>query len=154
VPVFLTGFKRDRLVDVSITATTSLGGTAWRAPLQYPALSETQASTATAWTSPDGHLLRLTVDVHHPSGSGRGVIELQACEGTPVVPTANGSMLPGEARREFAQLRAERQLRQMGRLTATGLSLRSIAARMREKGIKISHVGVQRVLTAVERRAT
>jgi hypothetical protein len=68
-PVFLPGFKHDRLVDVSITATTSLGATAWRAPLQYPALSETAASTATAWTSPDGHLLQLAVDVHHPSGS-------------------------------------------------------------------------------------
>ena len=85
VPVFLPGLKRDGLVDLSITATASLGGMVWRAPLQYPALSETPASTATAWTSPDGHLLRLAVDVHHPSGSGRGVIEQQACEGTPVV---------------------------------------------------------------------
>ena len=86
VPVFLPGFKRDRLVDVSITATTSLGGTAWRAPLQYPALSETAASTATAWTSPDGHLLQLAADVHHPSGSGRGLIKHESCEGTAVVP--------------------------------------------------------------------
>jgi hypothetical protein len=69
VPVFLPCFKRDRLVDVSITATASLGGAAWRAPLQYPAFSETAASTATAWTSPDDHLLQLAVDVHHPSGS-------------------------------------------------------------------------------------
>ena len=95
VPVFLPGFKRDGLVDLSITATTSLGGTVWRAPLRYPALSESPASTATAWTSPDGHLLRLTVDVHHPSGSGRGVIEQLACEGTPVVPIANGSDVTG-----------------------------------------------------------
>jgi hypothetical protein len=79
VPVFLSGFKRDSLMDLSITATASLGDTVWRAPLQYPTLSETPASTATAWTSPDGHLLRLAVDVHHPSGSGRGVIEQQAC---------------------------------------------------------------------------
>jgi hypothetical protein len=72
VPVFLPGFKHDSLVDLSITATVSLSGTVWHAPLQYPALSTTPASTATAWTSPDDHLLRLTVDVHHPSGSGRG----------------------------------------------------------------------------------
>lgn len=86
VPVFLPGFKHDRLVNLSITATTSLSGTVWRAPLRYPGLSETQASTATAWTSPDGHLLQLTVDVHHPYVSGRGLIKQQACEGTPVVP--------------------------------------------------------------------
>jgi hypothetical protein len=36
VPVFLPGLKHDRLVNLSITATTSLGGTVWRAPLQYP----------------------------------------------------------------------------------------------------------------------
>ena len=59
-------------------------------------------------------------------------------------------MLRGEARHEFVQLG---QLPQMRRLKANGLSLRMIAARMREKGTKISHVGVQRVLTAVERRA-
>jgi hypothetical protein len=86
VPVFLPGFKHDRLVNLSITATTSLGGTVWRAPLRYPALSESLASTATAWTSPDGHLLQLTVDVHHPNVSGRGLIKQQGCEGTPVVP--------------------------------------------------------------------
>jgi hypothetical protein len=86
VPVFLPGFKRDRLVDVSITGTASFGATAWRAPLQYPALSETVASTATAWTSPDGHLRQLAVDVHHPSGSGRALIKQEACEGTAVVP--------------------------------------------------------------------
>ena len=62
-------------------------------------------------------------------------------------------MLPEEARNEFAQLRAERQLRRMHRLKAKGLSLRTIAARMQEKGTRISHVGVQRVLTAVELRA-
>jgi hypothetical protein len=86
VPVFLPGFKHDRLANLSLTATTSLGGMVWRAPLRYPALSETLASAATAWTSPDGHLLQLTVDVHHPNVSGQALIKQQGCEGTPVVP--------------------------------------------------------------------
>jgi hypothetical protein len=87
VPVFLPGFKRDRLVDLSITSSTSLGDTVWRAPVRYPALSETSsASMATAQTSADRHLLQLTVEVHYPNGSGRGLIKQQACEGTPVVP--------------------------------------------------------------------
>jgi DNA invertase Pin-like site-specific DNA recombinase len=38
-------------------------------------------------------------------------------------------------------------IRQMRRLKAKGLSLRAIAARMAESGVRIGHVGVQRVLS-------
>jgi DNA invertase Pin-like site-specific DNA recombinase len=38
-------------------------------------------------------------------------------------------------------------IRQMRRLKAKGLSLRAIAARLAESGVRISHVGVQRVLS-------
>jgi hypothetical protein len=83
VPVFLPGFKVERLVDLPITGVPSEGGTVWRAPLRYTALSGTPPSTATAWTSWDGHLLQLAVELHTPRGSGRGLIRQEACEGNP-----------------------------------------------------------------------
>jgi hypothetical protein len=86
VPVFLPGFKADKLADLPITAAPWAGGTLWRAPLRYPALSETPASTGMAWTSPDRHLLQLAFDVHEPRGSARGLIRQNGCEGTPVAP--------------------------------------------------------------------
>jgi hypothetical protein len=86
VPVFLPGFKADKLVDLPITAAPWAGGTLWRTPLRYPALSETPTSTATAWTSPDGHLLQLAFDLHEPRGSARGLIRQTGCEGSSVMP--------------------------------------------------------------------
>jgi hypothetical protein len=86
VSVFLPGFKRDRLVDLSVTSSPSASGTLWRAPLHYPALEESPASNATALISPDGHLSQLAFELHTFRGSGRGTITQQGCEGTPVVP--------------------------------------------------------------------
>ncbi len=86
VPVFLTGFRADRLVDLPITATPTPGGMLWRTPLRHPSLSARPVSTATAWTSRDGHLLRLAFDVHEARGSARGQIQQQGCEGSAVVP--------------------------------------------------------------------
>ena len=86
VPVFLPGFKSDRLVELSIAAISSAGGMMWRAPLRYSALSDRPASTATAWISADGHLLQLTVEVHGSRGSARGVLHQEGCEGAPAVP--------------------------------------------------------------------
>ena len=83
VPVFLPGFKTERVVELPIAAAASAGGVRWRAPLRYPALSETPASTATAWTSPDGHLLQLAFELHAPRGSAQGLIRQEACEGDP-----------------------------------------------------------------------
>jgi hypothetical protein len=87
VPVFLPGFKADRLAVVPIAGTPSAGGMLWRAPLRYPALSERPASTATALTSPDGHLLQLAFQLHGARGSARGRISQEGCEGAPVMPT-------------------------------------------------------------------
>jgi hypothetical protein len=88
VPVFLPGFKKDRLVDVPIAAVPSSGGTVWQAPLHHSAFSERPISVATAQVSPDRHLLRLAFDVHGSQGSGRGLITEDGCDGKPVVPTA------------------------------------------------------------------
>ena len=86
VPVFLPGFKADRLVELPVTASVSADGTLWKAPLRYPALSRWPASTATARTSPDGHLLQLSFELHEAAGSARGVINQDGCEGVPVAP--------------------------------------------------------------------
>jgi hypothetical protein len=87
VPVFLPGFKGERLVDLPIAASSSSDGTLWRAPLRYSALSERPASTATARTSIDGHLLQLAFELHGSRGSANGLINQEGCEGAPVVPT-------------------------------------------------------------------
>ncbi|HEY7579742.1 MAG TPA: hypothetical protein VH855_19305 [Acetobacteraceae bacterium] len=84
VPVFLPGFKADRLVEVPLAPAPAAEGTVWRAVLHYPSLSERHPSTTTALVSSDGHLLRITFELHTTYGSGRGDIEQQGCDGTPV----------------------------------------------------------------------
>ncbi len=86
VPVFLPGFKHDRLVDLPFAVADSAEGTAWQTPLRYPELSENPASTATAWMSADGHLQQLAFEVHLWRGSARGLIHQEGCEGAAVVP--------------------------------------------------------------------
>ncbi|MGC1411291.1 MAG: hypothetical protein WA864_20395 [Acetobacteraceae bacterium] len=86
VPVFLPGFKADRLVDLPITAARAPDGTLWKTPLRYPALSKTPTSEATAHISSDGHLLQLAFELHEARGSARGVINQVGCEGAPVAP--------------------------------------------------------------------
>jgi hypothetical protein len=86
VPVFLPGFKADKLVDVPIGAASSSGGLLWQAVLRYPALSEVPASTATARTSSDGHLLLLAFELHEPGGSASGLIHEEGCQGVPLKP--------------------------------------------------------------------
>lgn len=84
VPVFLPGFKADRLVEVPVASAGSSAGTLWRASLHYPALLDSPPSTATALVTPDGHLSQLAFELHTYRGSGRGMITLAGCEGTPV----------------------------------------------------------------------
>jgi hypothetical protein len=86
VPVFLPGFKRDRLVELQIADVGSSSAATWRAPLHYPALLDRPPSTATARIAPDGHLLGIAVDLHTVWGWGQGTISSEGCEGVPVVP--------------------------------------------------------------------
>jgi hypothetical protein len=86
VPVFLPGFKKERLVELPIAVVPSSGGTVWRAPLRHSAFSETPVSVATAQISPDRHLLRLAFEVHGSRGSGQGQITADGCDGKPIVP--------------------------------------------------------------------
>lgn len=85
VAVFLPGFKADKLVDVPIGPSSS-DGEQRQAILRYPVLSRTPVSTATAVTSPDGHLLQLVFDVHEAGETARGVVQQEGCQGSPVKP--------------------------------------------------------------------
>nr|WP_294508606.1 hypothetical protein [uncultured Rhodopila sp.] len=90
VPVFLPGFKADKLVDVPVTADAS---GVRRASLHYPGLSRSPASIATAVTAADGRLLQLAFDVHEPGESAHGVVHQEGCQGAPVRPEP-GSLPP------------------------------------------------------------
>ncbi len=86
VPVLLPGFKHDRLVELPIEAVPSSGGRAWQAAVRYPALSTRRKSVVTAWVSSTRRLERLALDLHRRDGSAQGVVQLQGCEGAPVLP--------------------------------------------------------------------
>ncbi len=86
VPVFLPGFKADKLVHVPIGAAASAGGVLRQASLRYPALSPAPASTATAVTSSDGHLLQLAFEVHEPGGAASGLVHQEGCQGAAIAP--------------------------------------------------------------------
>ncbi len=88
VPIFLPGFKADRLVDVPVAPVPSAEGTVWRTVLRYPSLSERDPSTASAMVSHDHHLVRITFELHTVYGSGRGEIYLQGCDGSSARPAA------------------------------------------------------------------
>jgi hypothetical protein len=87
VPVFLPGFKAERLVEVPVESTGSALGTLWRASLHYAGLRDSPPSRAAALISSDRHLLEISFELYTTRGSGRGAITQEGCEGTPVVPT-------------------------------------------------------------------
>ena len=86
VPVFLPGFKANRLVELPVAPAGSADAMLWRAPVRYPNPAKVRFHPATAWTSADGHLRQLALDLHLWSGSAQGLIHEQGCEGAPVVP--------------------------------------------------------------------
>lgn len=84
VPVFMPGFKARHLVQLPVVSTSWAGGLVRQTPLRYPALKDRPVSSATAWTSFDGHLLQLAFDFYTWSGSARGLIRKRGCEGEAV----------------------------------------------------------------------
>lgn len=86
VPVFLPGFKEQKLVDLAIgpLSDRSVGGQAtWRAPIAYPYLSLSRPSMALARTSADRHLLQLLFELHGVEHSARGNVVADGCTGAP-----------------------------------------------------------------------
>lgn len=89
VPLFLPGFKQQKLVDLAIVASSATAGTGqaiWRAPLHYPGLSPSKPSAAWAGTSSDRHVMQLFFDLHGVEHSARGMVRQIGCTGTPPMP--------------------------------------------------------------------
>ena len=89
VPVFLPGFKEQKLAEIAIGASSqapAAGQSDWQAPLHYPGLSLSRPSIASARTSSDRHLLQLYFDLHGVDHSARGTIRQVGCTGTPPTP--------------------------------------------------------------------
>lgn len=87
----LPGFKRDKQVPLSFgpatpPATPDEGGGRWSTPLRHPALDASSASLATAWVSPDRHLLQLGFDIHTAWASGTATLRTQGCQGLQTSP--------------------------------------------------------------------
>lgn len=82
--IFLPGFKKDKRVDLAITAAEpqSDGSQPWQTSVRYPALNPNRPSTAKAWIARDGHLLKLAFNVQSRGRSGEGVLQLEGCNGT------------------------------------------------------------------------
>ncbi len=86
VPVFLPGWKKDKVMDVRFDASVSPAGTVWHVPLHHPSLTSDQPSSATVLTSTDHHLMRLSFDLHGPAGSAGGLVEQTGCVGSAGTP--------------------------------------------------------------------
>ena len=86
VSLFLPGFKEEKLVNLAIGPTASKrsgGAIVWKAPIEYPFLSSTRPSTASAWTSADQHVLQVAFDLHGVEHSARGFLKADGCTSTP-----------------------------------------------------------------------
>lgn len=84
VPLFLPGFKEQKLVDLAIgpiSGQSSAVMSGWIAPIEYPYLSLSRPSTAQAWISTDRHVLTLLFDLHGVEHSARGVVHDDGCRG-------------------------------------------------------------------------
>ena len=80
-PVFLPGFKADKLADLAIHAGPAGNGRLWRADLHHSWLSAAPPSTATAQISEDGHLDLLSFELHGSAGSAHGILHAAGCVG-------------------------------------------------------------------------
>ena len=86
VPLFLPGFKEQKLVELAIGPVPGQqpGGTSgWKAPIEYPYLSPTRPSAAFAWTSSDRHVRQLVFDLHGVAHSARGAVHEEGCRDVP-----------------------------------------------------------------------
>ena len=86
VPLFLPGFKEQKLVRLAIGPLPGQQPgrvSGWTAPIAYPYLSPTRPSAAFAWTSSDHHVRQLSFDLHGVEHSARGVIHEDGCSNVP-----------------------------------------------------------------------
>lgn len=89
VPVFLPGFKEQKLVDVVVGAAPApeqAGLLAWQATLHYPGLSPGRPSVVQAWATSGRQMRQLSFDLHGVEHSARAWIQQDGCIGTPPSP--------------------------------------------------------------------
>jgi hypothetical protein len=80
IPVFLPGFKHDRIAELTVAAQ---GADTRTASVLYPALSRTRPSMVTAWQSPGRQVTQLALDLSTRGQTAEGMIRQQGCQGTP-----------------------------------------------------------------------
>ncbi len=86
VPLFLPGFKEQKLVMLAINpmpGKLSEGSSIWKVPIVYPYLSLTRPSVALAWTSSDHHVQQLLFGLYGVEHSARGIIHEEGCKSAP-----------------------------------------------------------------------
>jgi hypothetical protein len=80
IPVFLPGFKHDRVAKLTVAAQ---GLDTRTASVLYSALSRTRPSMVTAWQSPGRQVTQLALDLSTRGQAAEGMIRQQGCQGTP-----------------------------------------------------------------------
>ncbi|MBV8457199.1 MAG: hypothetical protein JO122_11360 [Acetobacteraceae bacterium] len=80
IPVFLPGFKHDRVAELTVA---TQGADTRTASVLYPALSRTRLSMVTAWQSPGRQVTQLALDLSTRGQTAEGIIRQQGCQGTP-----------------------------------------------------------------------
>ncbi len=81
-PVFLPGFKADKLADTAMNPVAAAHGRVWQAQLHHPYLSAAPVSIAAAQIAPDGHLQSLSFTLHGSAGTASGSLHQAGCTGT------------------------------------------------------------------------
>jgi hypothetical protein len=82
VPVFLAGFKHDKVIAVDLQDSAARGGTVWQTAVRYPGLSENDPSVVTGWVGSDGRIEQLVVRVHRSGQSAQGSLRALGCSGS------------------------------------------------------------------------
>jgi hypothetical protein len=82
VPVFLPGFKVDKVADVELAPGAATRGHLWQADLHHAYLYSAPVSRATAEISGDGYLKALSFELHGSAGSATGSLQAAGCTGS------------------------------------------------------------------------
>jgi hypothetical protein len=80
IPVFLPGFKHDRVAELTVA---TQGADMRIASVLYPALSRTRPSMVMTWQSPGRQVKQLALDLSTRGRTAEGMIRQQGCQGTP-----------------------------------------------------------------------
>lgn len=83
IPVFLPGFKRNKVIAVRLQDTPASGGTVWQTAVRYPGLSDDDPSVVRGLVGADGRIEQLAVRLHRSGRSAQGSLRALRCSGSP-----------------------------------------------------------------------